>query len=217
MLEVTGKKELRKIYQAREEHLGGNLVNSEFLQFLSTLFSGPVVHEIFTKYPSDYSQILTTFENIHIPLGARDSTMLIIRIPDVWLQVFETLTGGTLQEVVPCTSYRGSIVINRDSLCITYRIYCRFFNNLTDSVVKVINGLVKNVKIPSVANINTLIAVGNFSKSNIIARSIRKKFPNVAVIVPKNAEIVVLKGAILCGFQPHSTVEKVSSNIMLLI
>ncbi|CAG2254325.1 unnamed protein product [Mytilus edulis] len=82
-----------------------------------------------------------------------------------------------------------------------------FFNYLTYNVVKAISGLVENVKIPSVANITTLIAVGNFSKSNVIVRSIEKKFPNVAVIVPENPEIVVLKGAILC--------EKVESESLL--
>ncbi|CAG2193276.1 unnamed protein product [Mytilus edulis] len=104
--EVTGPDTLREIHQACGGHYGGTTVNAEFFKFLTTLLSGPVIKEIRDKHPSEYFDFMTTFEHKKTSFSVDEKSMVTVRIPVVWKDVFERLTGETLEETLPNTSYK---------------------------------------------------------------------------------------------------------------
>ncbi|KAH3788771.1 hypothetical protein DPMN_166919 [Dreissena polymorpha] len=52
--------------------------------------------------------------------------------------------------------------------------------------------------------------VGGYSESPLLAETMREKFPRLTIIVPTDAGLAVLKGAIIFGHLPTSISERVS-------
>lgn len=205
--EVTGQNTLKEIHQACGGHYGGNTVNAEFFKFLTTLLSGPVIKEIRDKHPSEYFDFMTTFEHKKTSFTTDEKSMVTVRIPVVWMEVFKDNTGETLEEALLDSSYNGKVTINKDKLRMKYELFRKFFDYSINNVLKVFEDLFKK---PAIANIRTLLAVGGYSESSVLINAIKQKFPNLTVIVPKDPGLAVLKGAVLYGFEPHAITERVS-------
>jgi len=209
--EVTGPDTLKEIHQACGGHYGGNTVNQEFFKFLSRLFGGPVIQEIRTKHPSEYFDLMSTFEQKKTSFTDKDPSddkaWVTIRFPIVWMDTYEEHTGETLTEALPNTSFKGKIIVVNDKLRINNQLYRKFFDYSIENVLRVFEELFNN---PEIANISTLLAVGGFSDSSLLIGAIKNKFPNLSIIVPRDPGLAVLKGAVLYGFEPHSITERVS-------
>lgn len=205
--EVTGPDTLREIHQACGGHYGGNTVNAEFFKFLTTLLSGPVIKEIRDKHPSEYFDFMTTFEHKKTSFSVDEKSMVTVRIPVVWKDVFERLTGETLEETLPNTSYKGKVNLNKDKLRMSNELFRKFFDYSINNVLRVFEELFRK---PAITNIRTLLAVGGYSESPVLINAIKEKFPNLTIIVPKDPGLAVLKGAVLYGFEPQAITERVS-------
>lgn len=150
---------------------------------------------------------MTTFEHKKTSFSVDEKTMITVRIPVVWKDVFEKLTGETLEETLPNTAYNGKVTINKDKLRMNNELFRKFFDYSINNVLRVFEDLFKK---PTIANIRTLLAVGGYSESPVLINAIKKKFPNLTIIVPKDPGLAVLKGAVLYGFEPHAITERVS-------
>ncbi|CAC5426221.1 unnamed protein product [Mytilus coruscus] len=209
--EVTGTNTLKEIHQACGGHYGGNTVNAEFFKFLTKLLGGPVIIEIRTKHPSEYFDLMTNFEHKKTSLSildpSEDKAMVTLRVPYIWLQVFKEINEESLQEALQNTMYNGRVVIHSDKLRINTKLFRTFFDFSINNVLRIFEDLFQK---PEIANIKTVLAVGGYSESPVLIGSIKEKFPNLTVIVPKDPGLAVLKGAVLYGFEPHAITERVS-------
>lgn len=208
---MTGPDTLKEIHQACGGHYGGNTVNQEFFKFLSRLFGGPVIQEIRTKHPSEYFALMSTFEQKKTSFTDKDpsdnNATVTIRVPIVWIDTYKEHTGETLTEALPNTTFKDKVVVVNDKLRINTQLYRAFFDYSIENVLRVFEELLNK---PEISNISTLLAVGGYSDSPLLIGAIKKKFPNLSVIVPRDPGLAVLKGAVLYGFEPHSITERVS-------
>ena len=209
--EVTGPDTLKEIHQACGGHYGGNTVNQEFFKFLGRLFGGPVIQEIRTKHPSEYFELMSTFEQKKTSFTDKDASnhkaVVTLRVPMIWLNTFEEHTGETLTEALPNTVFNDKVIVANDKLRINNQLYRTFFDYSIENVLRVFEELFNK---PEIANISTLLAVGGYSDSPLLIGAIKDKFPNLSVIVPRDPGLAVLKGAVLYGCGPHSITERVS-------
>ncbi|XP_071124204.1 uncharacterized protein [Mytilus edulis] len=83
-----------------------------------------------------------------------------------------------------------------------------FFDYSINNVLKVLEELFRK---PEITNINTLLAVGGDFESSVIIEAIEQKFPNLTVIVPKDPDLAVLKGAVMYGFEPYKITKKTTT------
>ena len=91
------------------------------------------------------------------------------------------------------------------------RIKSSFFKSLFDDTIQQIrNHIIDILKKPEATDVSRLLLVGGFSESPLIQDAIKKEFPHLRVIVPEEAGMVVLKGAVIYGHKPDS----ISSRIM---
>lgn len=83
----------------------------------------------------------------------------------------------------------------------------RFFQEPVDSIVEHVGNLLRE---PSVTGCAAIVMVGGFSESPMLQETVRKKFPSVKIIVPDEAGLAVLKGAVIFGHKPTVIAERVS-------
>ncbi|XP_071126853.1 heat shock 70 kDa protein 12A-like isoform X2 [Mytilus edulis] len=205
--EVTGQNTLKEIHQACGGHYGGTTVNAEFYKFLTTLLSGPVIKEIRDKHPSEYFDFMTAFEHKKTSFSVDEKSMITLRIPVVWMEVFKDNTDETLEEAILDSAYNGKVTMQKDKLRMKYELFRKFFDYSINNVLRVFEDLFKK---PTIANIRTVLAVGGYSESPVLINAIKEKFPKLTIIVPKDPGLAVLKGAVLYGFEPQAITERVS-------
>ncbi|CAG2209094.1 unnamed protein product [Mytilus edulis] len=142
--EVTGQNTLKEIHQACGGHYGGTTVNAEFYKFLTTLLSGPVIKEIRDKHPSEYFDFMTAFEHKKTSFSVDEKSMITLRIPVVWMEVFKDNTDETLEEAILDSAYNGKVTMQKDKLRMKYELFRKFFDYSINNVLRVFEELFKN-------------------------------------------------------------------------
>ncbi|VDI45415.1 Hypothetical predicted protein [Mytilus galloprovincialis] len=156
--------------------------------------------------------ILSMFGN-KSNFSVEESRMVTIRIPFVLVEIFETFTGETLKEALIDSSYNGTVIINIDKLKIRRDLFCKFFDYSINYVLGVFEELFRK---PEIKYITTLMAVGVGCESSVVINAMIQRFPNLTVIVPKEPDLVVLKGAVLYGLDTEKiTIMKCMSESIL--
>ncbi|XP_052089534.1 heat shock 70 kDa protein 12A-like isoform X1 [Mytilus californianus] len=210
--EVTGRNTLKEIHQACGGHWGGITVNGEFYNFLIRLLGGDVINEVKNNNPSDYYQLLYNFEHTKTSFTDEHSKhpndKQTLRVPYSWLQHFKIITDCELEETVKQSTYKGKITISRDKLRIKNELFRTFFDYSLQHIVEKMEELLKKKQLEGV---ETILIVGGHSNSTVLTNAIYKNFGNkYGIVIPKNPDIAVMKGAVLFGFNPEMITSRVS-------
>lgn len=76
---------------------------------------------------------------------------------------------------------------------------------------KVCNNIEEHVKkLLEEHEIDNILMVGGFSESQFLQETMTKAFPNKYIVVPNEASLAVLKGAVLFGHKPSSIISRVA-------
>ena len=204
---MTGPNTVKEIHQACGGHWGGMTVNGEFYKFLVRLLGGDVINGVKENHAVEYFELMHTFEKAKTNF-TNDSSKVTLRIPLAWLTKYTEITEETLTEVIPQTNFKGKIKLIKDKLRIDPVLFRTFFDYSINNVTDALESLFQKEEL---RDVDTLLAVGGFSESKILIDAIKKKLgPDIAVIVPNDPGLAVLKGAVLYGFEPQIITSRVS-------
>ena len=81
-----------------------------------------------------------------------------------------------------------------------------FFRQTADDIVQHLKDIMKRDEAQGVSR---FLMVGGFSESPMIQDVVRKAFPNMRIIIPDEAGLSVLKGAVIFGHQPDTIESRV--------
>lgn len=79
-----------------------------------------------------------------------------------------------------------------------------WFSDVCNSIVTHVRNLVDT------HNIEIILMVGGFSESLFLQETMKEAFPNKSIVVPNEASLAVLKGAVLFGHNPSTIVSRVA-------
>jgi len=94
-----------------------------------------------------------------------------------------------------------------DKLRVQPEIIKGFFAETCDKIVSHLQSVLGQ---PGVRGTNTILMVGGFSESPILQAAIRDAFPECKIIIPNEAGLAVLKGAVIFGHSPKAIASRVS-------
>jgi hypothetical protein len=78
------------------------------------------------------------------------------------------------------------------------------------SITKTVEHVKTLLKEPVTDGVDAILMVGGFSESNMLHEAVKSNFPELGVIVPSEAGLAVLKGAVIFGHSPSMISERVS-------
>ena len=73
-----------------------------------------------------------------------------------------------------------------------------------ESCKKILDHLHQLFSLPNVKDVTSILLVGGFAESPMLQETVRDAFRNKKVIVPQDAGLAVLKGAVLYGHEPKT-------------
>lgn len=97
--------------------------------------------------------------------------------------------------------YKNSIKWIGDKLRMEADLTKTLFN---DTCKRIVNHMQELLKHSKVKDVSSIILVGGFAESPMLQAAIRNAFKDKKVIVPRDAGLAVLKGAVLFGHQPKT-------------
>lgn len=181
--EVAKDGQLMEIRQASGGAWGGTSVDDTFYGFIVRKFGKEFIEKFRTTRAADWTRLSYEFETQKRKL--RYDTNYNIR-----LQIPQRLITESNLEVNNFTSY--------DKLAIENEDFKDFFQPSVDDIVSHIRLILSEVA----KKVDLILLVGGYATSGYVSGVIKKAFSDIRVIVPLRAEVAVMHGAVLFGFEP---------------
>ncbi|WAQ94408.1 HS12A-like protein [Mya arenaria] len=99
------------------------------------------------------------------------------------------------------------VSMTNEKLKIDARVARRFFDTSVSSTVE---HLTKVLRLPVNSGVEAILMVGGFSESPMLQYAVTKEFEALKRIVPDEASLAVLKGAVIFGHNPNAITERIS-------
>ncbi|XP_071146597.1 heat shock 70 kDa protein 12A-like [Mytilus edulis] len=189
---------LEELCQATGDACGGTSIDNEFLQLMVDIVGAPLMNSMAKNDPVAYLDLFREFETVKRKLKPSKSAKINFTVPFVALNnLCEKELGKTFPQAVLSCSLKDKISLRGDKLRFDVNVFYGLFSKSIENIVSHISRIIKQRK-----SVSLLLLVGGFSESAILQHAIREEFPDRRIIIPEDAGLSVLKGAVLFGHNP---------------
>ena len=189
---------------------GGTYVDQSFREMLEDIVSKGTLEGFAKAHTADYIEMFRDFETKKRNVPEDPSGKITVKLPISLVEFFEgddEENEGAFKNAISGSRYKNKVVFVKDKIRITNEAFKAFFQNAGDGIVKHVKDLLRS---PKVRGTNTILMVGGFSESSLLQNIVRKEFPQCRVIIPQEAGLSVLKGAVIFGHKPKTIVGRVA-------
>jgi len=164
--------------------------------------------ELKASQMDDYLDLAREFETKKREFSSKRTEKVTIRIPGALPKLFEERETVDLKERIARLPFGKEMEIKgSDKIRIEPQTMKRLFDGPLDQLMQHIKQILEK---PEMENVENILLVGGFGESNYAQERIAVEFMEKRLLVPKEAGLVVLKGAVRFGHDPGS----ISSRIM---
>lgn len=174
---------------------------------LIRLIGGPVWEKFREENTSDYLDLQRELETKKRTIKPDSSGKITIKVPVTISQSYLEESGESIKDAIEGSNYKGKIQWISDKMRIDATLFKNLFKPCSDKIVAHIKELLQK---PDVQGTNIFLMVGGFSESAMLQDAIMKNFPKCKVIIPDEAGLCVLKGAVIFGHKPVAITSRMS-------
>lgn len=200
---VENNQTLRELHCASGDAVGGTNVDKLFFELLNDIFGDDVVERFQNKSPSDWQELLRSFEVKKRCIGHRGQIeqqkkwITFSNLGDLFHEYTmsngQTTLSERLQEMkmkkyIKC----GNPKLRIDKTTLTEKVF-------TGPIKDIVNHLTGLFTEEDVKDIEIILLVGGFSECPLLQNEIKISFPNKRIVNPRDGSVAVMKGAVLFG------------------
>ncbi|KAK3600522.1 hypothetical protein CHS0354_028722, partial [Potamilus streckersoni] len=206
--EVLHSGNLRELYKANGGPWGGTTVDESFKDFLKILCGQQTFARFESEFKDAYLDLLREFEAKKRTVCPELDQKVTLKIPIAIHEAFQNDHGQSFREAVAeRQDLQGKLVFAGDKMRVEPSLMKSFFQRTCDTIVGHLKDLFDR---PELSGVTTILMVGGFSESPMLRHAIQVKFPQMRIVVPHEAGLAVLKGAVIFGHQPKIISSRVS-------
>lgn len=198
VMELDENNELKQKQRSCGAVFGGIRVDGAFVEFLMKLMGFDIMDRFFQTCKQELLQLQKDFEIKKRMFNPVNGQNVVIKIPQMVRQIYEMNYKQKLQLKIENSEYGELVKLVGDNLHIDTDIMESFYNVVSEQIT---SHLVKILYSGTSKDIKTLVLVGGFANSVIIQNVIRKKFPDITILMPTDPELSVMQGAVLYGYE----------------
>ncbi|XP_060559752.1 heat shock 70 kDa protein 12A-like [Ruditapes philippinarum] len=202
--EITNNGNLKEIYKANGGDWGGTKVDQAFEDLISEITGTSVMEQFKEDNMDAYLDLMKAFE-----VKKRETQKgkhVAFKIPVALMNLTEDVTGETIRNTISQSKHQKSIRLSGDKLRLDFDIIYGVFEKSIESIIHHLHKLFEN---PEVAICDAILMVGGYSESSLLQESIKENFSSKKIIVPTDAGLAVLKGAVIYGHNPALIAQRV--------
>lgn len=165
-----------------------------------------VIQSLKDNRMDDYIDLFRDFELKKRDISPNKEGKITLKIPAALTDYLSDETGESLPDAVKKGVYAKQIKVMGDKIRVDADVFKTFFQGPVKSVVDHVRKLLQE---PEVRGCSAIVMVGGFSESPMLQENIRSNFQRLNIIIPDEAGLAVLKGAVIYGHSPTTIAERV--------
>ena len=191
---------LKEIHKANGGDWGGTKVDDAYKNFFADVAGNDVYAHFCSANKADMLEMFRDFEVKKRSIKAEGNDKITFRIPQTLNEMCRKEKGKDIGEVIKTKpKYSSKLKVIGDKLRSENAFAIELFNTAVDKVVDHVKNIIRDSKS---AGVSCILMVGGFSESPVMQQRFRKAFGNIRIIVPQDAGLAVLKGAVIYGHCP---------------
>ena len=178
---------------------GSNTVNDAFMKYLANVFTDKVIETFRSNHPDEYMNLMASFERKKIVFDPQKDKHVTLAFPASLRAAITEEFGSNPEMYLKDSPFSDVIQIVYDKMIISSDIFTEFHAETIGALIRNLTCLLSRNK----NGIETILLVGGFANCLILQQAIHNNFAQFQIIIPHEANVAVLKGAVLFGRCPH--------------
>ncbi|XP_060588441.1 heat shock 70 kDa protein 12B-like [Ruditapes philippinarum] len=205
--EVTDQGNLKELHKASGGDWGGTKVDEAYEEFLTSIMGPRIISKFKAEHLDDYTELCRNFEKDKRKISPTklDGTVTMRVLPSL-STLCKDMAGLDFTELFLRSKFRSKIKVMGDKLRINAEVFAEFFKPTVDKIISQVADLLTK---PAVQGCASILMAGGFSESPMLQEKVKSSFRNMSVIVPDDAVLAVLKGAVIFGHEPTTITERI--------
>ncbi|XP_063415832.1 heat shock 70 kDa protein 12A-like [Mytilus trossulus] len=180
---------------------GGKSIDEAFHSFLKRICGPKVMEELKKTELEDFIDLFREFESKKRSIRLDQTNKVVITLP-VALIVLVKSHRGKMETALEQSPYGQAVSYSKQKLHISPELFRDLFKSTAQALIKHLEQMFRNVKL---SDLKSFIIVGGFSECELIQHRMKETFgKHKKIIIPEEAGLAVLKGAVLYGHQPKA-------------
>ena len=207
--EVKSEGKLQELSRASGGDWGGITVDRTFRKMLTDIVGEKFLDNYCNENTAEYIELFKDFEvkkRQKIDESSK-SGKVTLKISSTFLEKYEQVYGNEISKRTKETKYADSLKWEGDKMRMKKELFQSFFKPSCDEIVNHVRKLLAD---PKVEGTNIILMVGGFSESEIVQTAVRSAFPKCRIVIPQEAGLAVLKGAVQFGHNPSIIAARVA-------
>ncbi|XP_033742661.1 heat shock 70 kDa protein 12B-like [Pecten maximus] len=207
--EVQRDGSLKEIHKANGGDWGGTKVDHAFQLLLSGIIGNGAFHRFMEKNKADMVKFFRDFEvkKRTIKPNAPPDEKTTFTVPTTMIDACKDENHVGIDEIVDSKQhFKGNLFVIGDKLRVSSDRAKGLFK---DPARHIVDHLKKLLREPSARGVQSILMVGGFSESLVLQDEIKRNFSDLRLIVPQDAGLAVLKGAVIFGHEPRAIKSRV--------
>ncbi|XP_060559105.1 heat shock 70 kDa protein 12A-like [Ruditapes philippinarum] len=195
--EVCTDGTLREIYQANGGNWGGTTVDNAFQDFLTRIVGRNVMKRFQDEHKDDFLDLQREFEVKKRSIKPDLKSKVKLKIPVSLSDIYKDVNSKSVMKIIEKDEYlNGKVKFMADKVLFDSNLFKNLFSFATDHVTEHLKNILHK---EATANTNTILMVGGFSESPMLFEAVKETFKGKNVLLPEDAGLSVLKGAVIFG------------------
>ncbi|OWF39271.1 heat shock 70 kDa protein 12B-like [Mizuhopecten yessoensis] len=201
-------KTLKELHAATGGAFGGKSVDDAFGAFLEEIVGAENIQAMKEKHMDDYVHLLREFEMKKRKITEETPAKVTMTIPFALVELLqEDKMRKSIDDAVKKSRFSSTVTSGRQKIQIMNAEFRKFFRPTIDGIISHMEEILYDRRF---MDVKYILMVGGFSDCILVQNAIRHRFTEKVVIVPDDAGLAVLKGAVLFGHVPRSISSRVA-------
>ena len=171
------------------------------------IFSSRETYQKFCKESvGNEIDMMRDFEVKKRTVKLNETKKITMKVPSALNKACKSVLGGDVKAQIGRGKLKEQVSIIGDKCRIAPEIIQGFFN---EPVKRIVEQLRKITQHSQVRGVSTILMVGGFSESDVLQQRVKEAFPKLKIIIPNEAGLAVLKGAVIYGHEPEMITTRV--------
>eukprot|EP00105_Crassostrea_gigas_P004833 XP_011418178.1 PREDICTED: heat shock 70 kDa protein 12A [Crassostrea gigas] len=201
--EVQENGKIKELHKANGGDWGGTKVDESFKSLLADIVGNDVMGAFSSIHKYDFLEFLTDFEVKKRTIYPNLAEKVTFKVPISLLETYrETNPGCNIKTAITSNpKYENKLTWTGDKLRMDAELTKALFD---ESCKKLVDHLKQLFMHSTVKDVPSILLVGGFAESPMLQMAVKQAFKTKKVIVPQDAGLAVLKGAVLYGHEPKT-------------
>lgn len=158
----------------------------------------------------DHLELLKEFECLKRTLGTKSSEWYTMKLPASLNEICLEVHDQKFSELAKESAVADQLTFVSDKMRIKVVLLQKLFSKVTDQIVRHIKNILNQSEAGK--NVSLILMVGGFSESPFVQKVMKSEFTDktkVKILIPQQAGIAVLNGAVLFGRMPEVVTTRV--------